>query len=61
MFVSPPSIKKDDEYKNIVWFGDEIKDQILNAALKEYNGVNDQAEEKDLGDLVEAAKNDLPF
>tara|TARA_Y100001963_G_C6530262_1_gene330734 strand:- start:3 stop:314 length:312 start_codon:yes stop_codon:yes gene_type:complete len=58
LFISPPQVKKDEEYQNIVFFGDDTKDKVLKAALNEYNGVVDQ---KPMEELVEAAKNDLPF
>ena len=66
LFVAPPSVKKEvdgeTKYDNLVYFGDDTKDKVLNAALAEYNSDgDDHVEEKPLEDLVEAAKNDLPF
>ena len=61
LFVSPPSIKKEDEYQNMVFFGDDTKDKVLKAALDEYHGVNEVVEEKSTEELVAAAKDDLPF
>ena len=61
LFVSSPSIKKqvdgETKYDNIVFFGDDTKDKVLKAALNEYNGVEEISEDE----LVEAAKNDIPF
>ena len=61
LFISPPSIKKEvdgeTKYDNIVFFGDDTKDKVLKAALNEYNGVEEISEDE----LVEAAKNDIPF
>ena len=57
MFVSPPSVTKEDEYQNIVFFGDDTQDKVLKAALDEYNSV----EETDPNEQVAAAKDDLPF
>ena len=61
LFVSPPSIKKEDEYQNMVFFGDDTKDKVLKAALDEYNGASEKVEEKSIDDLVKNAKDDLPF
>jgi DNA-binding cell septation regulator SpoVG len=61
LFVASPSIKKNDEYQNIVFFGDDTKSKVLKAALDEYNGVEEEIKEVEIDDLVEAAKNDLPF
>ena len=61
LFISPPSIKKEvdgeTKYDNIVFFGDDTKDKVLKAALNEYNGVEEISEDE----LVDAAKNDIPF
>ena len=61
LFVSPPSIKKEDEYQNMVFFGDDTKDKVLRAALDEYNSDGENIETKSVDELVEAVKNDLPF
>ena len=61
LFVSPPSVKKEDEYQNMVFFGDDTKDKVLKAALDEYNGVADAPKEVEADELVSAAKDDLPF
>jgi len=61
LFVSPPSIKKEDEYQNIVFFGDDTREKVSKAALDEYNGVADVVEEKSIDELVEESKGELPF
>ena len=61
LFVSPPSIKKDEEYQNTVFFGDDTRDKVLKAALNEYNGTLEVIEQKPIDDLVADAKNELPF
>ena len=61
LFVAPPSIKKDEEYQNTVFFGDDTRDKVLKAALYEYNGTLEVIEQKPIDDLVADAKNDLPF
>ena len=61
LFVSPPSIKKDEEYQNMVFFGDDTRDKVLKAALNEYNGTLEVIEQKPIDDLVADAKNELPF
>ena len=57
LFVSPPAIKKDEEWQNMVYFGEDTKDVVLKAALDEYNGV----EEKSIDETIAAVKDDLPF
>ena len=61
LFVSPPSVKKEDEYQNMVFFGDDTKDKVLKAALDEYNGDQGAVEEKSTDELIAAATDDLPF
>lgn len=61
LFVAPPSIKKDEEYQNMVFFGDDTRDKVLKAALNEYNGTLEVIEQKPIDDLVVDAKNELPF
>ena len=61
LFVATPSIKKDEEYQNTVFFGDDTRDKVLKAALNEYNGTLEVIEQKPIDDLVADAKNDLPF
>ena len=70
LFVSPPSVKKtisgdestngsETKYENIVIFGDEVKHDVLRAALAEYNGENqEKVEEKSMEGVI---KDDLPF
>ena len=61
LFVSPPQVKKDEEYQNIVFFGDDTREKVLKAALDEYNGVAVVVEEKSIDELVEESKGELPF
>ena len=61
LFVSQPQVKKDEEYQNIVFFGDDTREKVLKAALDEYNGVADVVEEKSIDELVEESKGELPF
>ena len=65
LFVAPPSVKKEvdgeTKYDNLVYFGDDTKDKVLQVALDEYNGNQEKIEEKPIDDLVAAANDDLPF
>ncbi len=61
-FVSMPSQKgNDDEYHDTVWTDKDTREIINKLAEKAYNSDDKQVEEKPIEELVEAAKNDLPF
>ena len=62
IFVSMPSQKgSDDEYHDTVWSDKDTKNILNNLAIKAYESDGEEIEEKPIEELVEAAKDDLPF
>ena len=61
-FVSMPSQKgNDDEYHDTVWVDKDTRNILNNLAVKAFESDDQQVEEKPIEELVDAAKNDLPF
>ena len=61
-FVSMPSQKgNDDEYHDTILADKDTRNILNNLAVKAFESDDQQVEEKPIEDLVEAAKNDLPF
>ena len=62
MFVGFPSQKgSDDEYHDTIWVDKDTRNILNNFVVKAYESDGEEIEEKPIEELVEAAKNDLPF
>lgn len=65
-FISWPSYKSGDEYKNFIYVAPELKDELSELIAKMINALKDMQSEEDekmidMQEKVESLKDEMPF